>query len=69
MKHGMIKKLISVLLVMLLVGAVPLSVLAAEKSYSPVIFIPEMTEIILYQNPNSLNEREVYNPQSDKAKR
>ena len=69
MKHGMIKKLISVLLVMLLVGAVPLSVLAAEKSYNPVIFIPEMTEIILYQNPNSLNEREVYNPQSDKAKR
>ncbi len=69
MKHGMIKKLISVLLVLLLVGAVPLSVLAAEKSYNPVIFIPEMTEIILYQNPNTLNEREVYNPQSDKAKR
>lgn len=67
MKHGMIKKLISVLLVMLLVGAVPLSVLAAEKSYSPVIFIPEMTEIILYQNPNSLNERELFNPRSDKA--
>lgn len=67
MKHGMIKKLISVLLAILLVGAVPLSVLAAEKSYNPVIFIPEMTEIILYQNPNTLNEREVYNPQSDKA--
>ena len=70
MKHGILTKLTAVLVLALMLCVSPLSVFAAADNAGPVIFIPDMTEIVLYQNPNSLNgERAVFNPTGDAAKK
>ena len=66
MKHGLLSKITAILLAALLIGAVPASAYAATQSYNPVIYIPDMTEIVLYQSPNTLQEREIFDPQGDK---
>ena len=67
MKYGIIKKITALCLALLLLSVIPLSVSAKITGATPVIFIPDMTQIILYQSPNTLNERAVFDMQSQKA--
>jgi|GEM_PF-1057518 len=61
MKHGIVRKITAFICAALMLLSLPLGVSAAANSAVPVIFIPDMTEIILYQNPNTLTESEVFN--------
>ena len=68
MKHGNIKKLLALLLALCMLGALPLGATAATTAKAdPVIFIPDMMKIVLYQDPDSLNnERVIFDPQGTK---
>ena len=62
------KKLITLLLAICMLGVLPLGATAATTAKAdPVIIIPDMMKIVLYQDPDSLNnERVVFDPQGDK---
>lgn len=55
MKSSICKKLISILLSLLVVFSVPVSALAVEYNAVPVIYIGEMSDNPLYNNPNKNN--------------
>ena len=61
MKHGMLKKITALICALLLIASVPLGVSAAASKVVPVIFVPDMTNIILYQDPNTTSESEIFN--------
>ena len=62
MKHGWIKKWTALLLALLMVTALLVPAAAAKDTKgTPVIFIPDMMNIIYYRNPNTLNETQVFN--------
>lgn len=68
MKHGYMNKLTALLLAAVLLCGLPLGAAAETPTVYPVIFLPEMTEIVLYQNPDTLSEREVFNPGGSDAR-
>ncbi|MCH5197626.1 MAG: dockerin type I repeat-containing protein [Oscillospiraceae bacterium] len=65
MKHRILKKITAVICAVLMLASLPLGVSAAASAVVPVVFIPDMTEIILYQNPNTITESEIFNFNSD----
>lgn len=65
MKHGIFKKLTALILALLMLSVLPMTVGAQISGVTPVIFIPDMTKIVLYQSPNSPNYRAVFDLNSD----
>ena len=62
MKHGSMKKLTAFVLALAMLAGFMLPSFAAKDSKgTPVIFLPDMTDIIFYQNPDTLNENPVFN--------
>ena len=62
MKHGFVKKWTALLLALAMLAGLMIPSLAASSSKgTPVIFLPDMTDIIFYQNPDTLNETPVFN--------
>ena len=62
MKHGFLKKWLALLLAIVMLGCMAAPALAARSSKgTPVIFIPDMTEIVLYQNPDGFVPSPVFN--------
>ncbi len=62
MKHGFVKKISAFLLAVMMLAAFMLPSFAASGSKgTPVIFLQDMTDIVYYQNPDTLNETQVFN--------
>ena len=62
MKHGFLKKLTAFLLTAVLLAGLAVPALADDDSKgTPVIFLPDMTDIIFYQNPEAISPTEVFN--------
>lgn len=59
-----VKKITSVLLCVLMVFSLPANVLAAEITSYPVIYIGDMSENALYENPNKNNANVVFDMNS-----
>lgn len=66
MKHTLSEKLIALFVSVLMLIGLPLTVCAgaAQTADYPIIYLPDMTDVILYQNPNMLNSKEVFNVNS-----
>lgn len=64
MKNSLFKKIISVVLSIIAVAAVPMSVSAAAVDAAPVIYIGEMSDNPLYANPNKINNSVVFDSKS-----
>ena len=69
MKHGILTRLTAVVLAALMLCAMAPGAFADAADTGPVIFIPDMDEIVLYQNPDTLNERAVFDPKSDTSRK
>lgn len=67
MNHTFSKKLAALLLAVLMLAGLPVTLCAgaAQTADYPIIYLPDMTDVILYQNPNMLNSKEVFNVASD----
>ena len=62
MKHGFLKKWLSLVLALVMLTCIAAPALAAKSSKgTPVIFIPDMTDIVLYQNPDGFVPSPVFN--------
>ena len=62
MKHGFVKKWTALLLALVMAAGLAIPSFAASSSKgTPVIFLPDMTDIVYYQNPDTLNETQVFN--------
>ncbi len=64
MKSNTAKRAICILLCMLMALATPLSALAIELNSVPVIYVGEMSDNALYENPNKTDSKAVYDAQS-----
>lgn len=69
MKQGILRKITAILCAVLMIATLPLGVSAAASERVPVVFIPDITEIILYNDPNTFTEIETFNFSSDTATR
>lgn len=62
MKHGFLKKLTAFLLTAVMLAGLIVPALADDDSKgTPVIFLPDMTDIIFYQNPEAISPTQVFN--------
>ncbi len=62
MKHGFLRKCLALVLALIMLTSLAAPALAANSSKgTPVIFIPDMTEIVLYQNPDGFTPSPVFN--------
>lgn len=68
MKHSLSKKIIALVLAAVSAFCLPLTLgaTAATVASYPVIYVPDMTEITIFKNPNTLSQDEVYSVKSKK---
>lgn len=57
MKKNVLMKAVALILALCLAALMPLSVVAAELTYYPVIYLPGMDESVLYENPNKTSSK------------
>lgn len=66
MKCSFAGKIIALLLSVLMLAGLPVTICAGSVQTAdyPIVYLPDMTDVILYQNPNLLNSKEVFNVNS-----